>query len=83
MCVDATFSDPNWVDLMLALCVVHEAQPKEIGWPVGTLIHNTRNGRRGRIYQSNGEAVQIAFDDDEWGMWTTMWDVVLRNYARI
>lgn len=83
MCVDA--SDPAWVDMMLSLCAQREreATPEVIGWPVGTLVHNKANGRRGAIRMSSGNDCSIEFSDGIKNIWVTTWDVVLRNYQSI
>lgn len=81
-CVNAHFFSPEWVNEMLDLEGPMSA-PEPLGWPVGTLVHHKANGRRGSIFRSNGNAVQIAFNDDAWDLWTTTWDVVLRNYQPI
>ena len=52
------------------------------GWPVGTLVHNRRNGRRGTVAMSCGDACSIQFNDRLGNYWVTTWDVVLRNYTR-
>lgn len=55
----------------------------ELGWPVGTLVCNKRNGRRGVIRMSDGVNCSIEFCDGIKNIWVTTWDVVLRNYSPI
>ena len=78
-------SSPTWVEEMLALCAMREVEaPGVIGWPVGTLVVNTHNGRRGSIAMSEGDDCSIQFDQGSLGnYWITTWDVVLRNYRKV
>ncbi len=80
-------ADPGWVGAMLAMCAMHEgdapdALVKPQGWPVGTLVHNVTNGRRGRIWSVCGDSCAIEFSD-RGNVWLTTWDVVRRNYRKV
>jgi hypothetical protein len=55
----------------------------ELGWPVGTLVCNKHNGRRGVIRMSDGSHCSIEFSDGIRNIWVTTWDVVLGNYSPI
>lgn len=81
-CVDAHWSTPEWVEQMLAL-KAPASPPEPIGWPVGTLVHNKANGRRGRIHSAHSNQVNCSIEFDDGAVWPTTWDVVLRNYSKV
>lgn len=96
MCVNATdpgtypnvphFSEDGWEDAVMFTATKAgpvEAPTSALGWPVGTLVTNRRNGRRGIIRWSKKNRCSIEFSDGPKNVWVTTWDVVLANYAPV